>query len=691
MAVNKNTPPKRKLATPKKSPAVTITPINKRRDDLMCDLSICMIGRNEEATLEKCFQTMQPLRDYVHCELIFTDTGSTDRTVEIAEEYADTVLHFEWCDDFSAARNYGLKHSKGAWMVYFDCDHFFDESLQALIDFMNLPEDERDQYQSAQVKILNYTNANITPERDLAQSSTLLHNMTTELKQFIHPIHENIPILPNGSYFCETYVHHLGYADGKANEKHDRNRPIIENYLKKHPDNVRMTAYVLAFYPNPHDVIRISEEALPRLDGGDKHIFLIYNFLMTAYIDVENYHAAQDLLKRFMDKYPAINIPMLEMVYRYVAAYPSKRFEDTLEKAYSYLDLYNVVKSDPNAAILASASFHSLQMDSQATVCHHLALYYSTEENFDAKKLTDILNRTKAALVFNDSGHPTFAPHYFKQAIKAEAYHLIAQFCNTTLAERNTPAVVTYLLDTLNTTLKSKNNEVITAILSGFKGDVTNTLVAVAQLRLHAHSFAQCDSAVLEQLTAEQNLTTSVVYGDVLLATMVSNQDPLALMSMPMRDMVQYILYLAKNHEEFPQRVHELLATNQFTLDSLKKIHLFAVLAKSATIKLCDQAKNVETFQPSGEATLSEQVYDLFAFYLIHQFAYLTTVYSEAFFDEEFTSMLADDDVFVLSVYPSLADNNIPEHIQALKIALERYPDFAHIITTYSTELLSSL
>jgi cellulose synthase/poly-beta-1,6-N-acetylglucosamine synthase-like glycosyltransferase len=71
-------------------------------------LTVGMIVKNEEKNLEKCLNALKPLLDAVPSELIVTDTGSTDRTVEIAQKYTDHIIHYEWNDDFSAARNTGL-------------------------------------------------------------------------------------------------------------------------------------------------------------------------------------------------------------------------------------------------------------------------------------------------------------------------------------------------------------------------------------------------------------------------------------------------------------------------------------------------------------------------------------------------------------------------------------------------------
>ncbi len=83
-------------------------------------ISVCIIAKNEEKYIEECLKKLQPYG----FEVIVTDTGSTDRTKEIASKYADKVLDFAWVDDFSAARNFCAKHASNNWILALDCDEY---------------------------------------------------------------------------------------------------------------------------------------------------------------------------------------------------------------------------------------------------------------------------------------------------------------------------------------------------------------------------------------------------------------------------------------------------------------------------------------------------------------------------------------------------------------------------------------
>lgn len=81
-------------------------------------LGFNMIVKNEENCLEETLENIRPIAD----EIVITDTGSSDRTVEIALQYADLVLFKLWEDSFSKARNWGLQYATKKWICWIDAD-----------------------------------------------------------------------------------------------------------------------------------------------------------------------------------------------------------------------------------------------------------------------------------------------------------------------------------------------------------------------------------------------------------------------------------------------------------------------------------------------------------------------------------------------------------------------------------------
>ena len=106
---------------------------NKRRGDFYGwqeKIGLVMIVKNEERCLEKCLKAVRNLVD----EIYITDTGSTDKTVEIAKKFGAHISHFEWINDFSAARNFSLEQSDCDWNLVLDADEYLIEGKRKDID-----------------------------------------------------------------------------------------------------------------------------------------------------------------------------------------------------------------------------------------------------------------------------------------------------------------------------------------------------------------------------------------------------------------------------------------------------------------------------------------------------------------------------------------------------------------------------
>ncbi|MBI5820923.1 MAG: glycosyltransferase [Verrucomicrobia bacterium] len=99
-------------------------------------LSVCVIARNEEKFLAQCLASV---RDLAY-QIVVVDTGSTDRTAEIAREHGAEVHSFAWCDDFSAARNAAHEHVTGDWVLILDADEVLaPDSREQLLKEMRVP------------------------------------------------------------------------------------------------------------------------------------------------------------------------------------------------------------------------------------------------------------------------------------------------------------------------------------------------------------------------------------------------------------------------------------------------------------------------------------------------------------------------------------------------------------------------
>ena len=84
----------------------------------MITISLCMIVKNEEKVLSRCLESVKEIVD----EIIIVDTGSTDRTKEIASHFTNNIYDFKWINDFSAARNFSFSKATKEYVLWLDAD-----------------------------------------------------------------------------------------------------------------------------------------------------------------------------------------------------------------------------------------------------------------------------------------------------------------------------------------------------------------------------------------------------------------------------------------------------------------------------------------------------------------------------------------------------------------------------------------
>ena len=92
----------------------------------MASVSLCMIVRNEEQVLGRCLSCVKDFAD----EIIIVDTGSTDKTKEIASLFTNQIYDFPWIDDFAAARNFAFLKGTGDYLFWLDADDVITEEEQ---------------------------------------------------------------------------------------------------------------------------------------------------------------------------------------------------------------------------------------------------------------------------------------------------------------------------------------------------------------------------------------------------------------------------------------------------------------------------------------------------------------------------------------------------------------------------------
>lgn len=215
----------------------------------MLPISVCIIAKNEEQNIENC---LRPLREY-DWEIIVVDTGSTDRTKEIAGKYADRVLDFVWCDDFSAARNYSIEQASHDLILVIDSDEYLLEiDVEAILCLV-----ERNPTSIGLLSRKNHYQMNGT---DSVYVDLVERLFSRKYYHYEGIIHEQVRLLDSERHSYESYqipliLDHSGYTGSEEalREKALRNISLLEKDLETHPDNPYTYFQIGQSYNMVHD------------------------------------------------------------------------------------------------------------------------------------------------------------------------------------------------------------------------------------------------------------------------------------------------------------------------------------------------------------------------------------------------------------------------------------------------------
>lgn len=222
-------------------------------------VSVCMIAKNEEKYLEECLRRIKPYG----FEIVITDTGSTDRTKEIAKKYADKVLDFEWVNDFSAARNFCVEHASNNWVLILDCDEYVENiDVRALrICMQKFPRCAGDMH----MKIIAYDTAG----RLQYTTANVTRFYNRNYYKYINPIHEQVRLIEDEESAGDIFhlpmdVVHQGYAlsPEEMEKKQTRNIEMLQKALEEQPND----PYYLFQIGQSLIILNRYEEAVPNFE-----------------------------------------------------------------------------------------------------------------------------------------------------------------------------------------------------------------------------------------------------------------------------------------------------------------------------------------------------------------------------------------------------------------------------------------
>ncbi|GJQ60184.1 MAG: glycosyltransferase [Candidatus Scalindua sp. AMX11] len=343
-------------------------------------ISLCMIVKNEEKFLPMCLDSV---RDYVD-EIIIVDTGSADRTVEIAKSYNAKVYHHAWENSFSKARNYSLKYATSEWILILDADEEIDKIYAPrLKEVLN---DDRTNVILLPVFSKSYKGKSL----GVGNSERIFRNhLGFRYEGIVH----NILQCSGPFKKSNIKVHHYGYNldERQMVKKFQRTSTLLQNQIREKPEDPISHHYLASSYLDRDMNDACIQEALEAarlfdLQQGKAQIrFLNYYIVSVAFLREQDTQNAEKFALKAIDLFPDYldAYCLLSSVY-----FLRREYKRCLEVTHKYLYLLRSIEENPSQ--IPAIPLNTIHHDRLAYT--RLAIIY-----FEQEREVDGLNALRKA------------------------------------------------------------------------------------------------------------------------------------------------------------------------------------------------------------------------------------------------------------------------------------------------------
>lgn len=294
-------------------------------------IALCMIVKNEEKWLPDCLDSVRDVVD----EMVIVDTGSTDRTIEIARSYGARIYEIPWRNDFASARNVSLKHASADWILVLDAD----EQLDA-VNRERLLKIAQSRYDGVFVRIESPVKSLNSGLVDVSIFTRFFRNRRGVCFEGI--IHEQV--LPSIQRTkgriadSDLTIFHAGYAkDHEAMQaKHRRNLTLLEKQVADRPDFALGVFHLAETYQlcEQYDEALNAYHRALQLRGITTDIHAqIYQNLAYIHLHMDDPELSLDASRKALELQPDLVLPWVLTAQAYTKTAQYKETAEALEQA----------------------------------------------------------------------------------------------------------------------------------------------------------------------------------------------------------------------------------------------------------------------------------------------------------------------------------------------------------------------
>ena len=234
----------------------------------MVKITACVITKDEENNIYRWLQCMKKITK----DIVLIDTGSNDRTVEIARQNGAKVYFYQWHEDFSAAKNFAIDKASGEWIIFLDADEYFsDESIRNVRKNIEIYHGKKN-VDGLICKIINIDQDDYN--FPICESSNLRIFRNLSNIRFTRPIHEQLIKVNEELKVCiinsGVEIYHTGYSKKVLEKKLKRNLDILLDEINLQGEKPYHYRYLCECYYGLKDYANAEKYARLHMQLGEK-------------------------------------------------------------------------------------------------------------------------------------------------------------------------------------------------------------------------------------------------------------------------------------------------------------------------------------------------------------------------------------------------------------------------------------
>lgn len=376
-------------------------------------LSISLLSSGRKQTIWKCLDSLKMIMEQIPSELVIVDTGCDEETHEKMKEYTSHIVDFVWCNDFSKARNAGLKECSGEWFLYLDDDEWFAD-VEELVEFFKSGDYKN--YACANYIQRNYLDYQERRYRDSWVSRMIRLDEDT---YFQSSIHEYLFPVKGIAKKIHSPVKHFGYIFDSEKEKYDhskRNIVLLLDMIQKERQNLRWWIQLAQEYRGIGELYKLEETCIEGLELiKDIHDYHTNRQRGTFYVGIlltQMYrHNYNDSILRFKEFIKDSRNTRLCNARLYAlgaeAYYKLEQYEECFFYCEKYIEIYKVFANNEDECYMQSSFF--------------------VNEVFEQEIRNNVFCFYMGSGIKNGNIKPLYE-YFWKLEWDAQAFHLYADF-----------------------------------------------------------------------------------------------------------------------------------------------------------------------------------------------------------------------------------------------------------------------